>query len=147
MEKLIDLVGLNIFKEQIKNKINLTYDTSNTRINIKFGTEVLSYIDARPFIVDGMLNKVTVVSQNDKGMQGTFIKFEFNADAEQSIIYINATDILKDAISKIEDLKLELSNKVNKEEGKGLSQNDFNDSYKEMLDNIATEADIISLFA
>ena len=94
-----------------------------------------------------MLNKVTVVSQNDKGMQGTFIKFEFNADAEQSIIYINATDILKDAISKIEDLKLELSNKVNKEEGKGLSQNDFNDSYKEMLDNIATEADIISLFA
>lgn len=147
MEKLIDLVGLNIFKEQIKNKINLTYDTSTTRINIKFGTEILSYIDARPFIVDGMLNKVTVVSQNDKGMQGTFIKFEFNADAEQSIIYINATDILKDAISKIEDLKLELSNKVNKEEGKGLSQNDFNDSYKEMLDNIATEADIISLFA
>ena len=147
MEKLIDLVGLNIFKEQIKNKIDLTYDTSTTRINIKFGTEILSYIDARPFIVDGMLNKVTVVSQNDKGMQGTFIKFEFNADAEQSIIYINATDILKDAISKIEDLKLELSNKVNKEEGKGLSQNDFNDSYKEMLDNIATEADIISLFA
>ena len=147
MEKIIDFLGRNKFKEQIKNKINLTYDTSTTRINIKFGTEILSYIDARPFIVDGMLNKVTVVSQNDKGMQGTFIKFEFNADAEQSIIYINATDILKDAISKIEDLKLELSNKVNKEEGKGLSQNDFNNSYKEMLDNIATEADIISLFA
>lgn len=146
MEKLIDLVGLNIFKEQIKNKINLTYDTSTTRINIKFGTEVLSYIDARPFIVDGMLNKVTVVSQNDTGAQGTFIKFEFNADAEKSIIYINVTDILKDVISKIEDLELELSNKVNKEEGKGLSQNDFTNGYKEMLDNIATEADIISLF-
>lgn len=146
MEKLIDLIGLNIFKEQIKNKINLTYDTSTTRINIKFGTEVLSYIDAKPFIVDGMLNKVTVVSQNDKGAQGTFIKFEFNADAEKSIIYINVTDILKDVISKIEDLELELSNKVNKEEGKGLSQNDFTNGYKEMLDNIATEADIISLF-
>lgn len=147
MEKLIDLTGLNVFKEQIKNKINITYDTSTTRINIKFGTEILSYIDAKPFIVDGMLNSVTIVNQNDKGVEGTFIKFEFNTDAGKSIIYIDGADILKDIPSKIETLEQEMPNKVDKEEGKGLSQNDFTDTYKGMLDNIATEADIISLFA
>lgn len=147
MEKLIDLTGLNVFKEQIKNKISITYDISTTRINIKFGTEILSYIDAKPFIVDGMLSDVTIVNQDDKGNEGTFIKFEFNTDAGKSIIYIDGADILKDIPSKIEALEEEMPKKVDKEEGKGLSQNDFTDTYKEMLDNIATEADIISLFA
>lgn len=147
MEKIIDLYGLGIFKEQIKNKIGISYDDVTKHINIKFGTEIIDFIDASMFLVDGMLEDVNIVNQDDQGHTGTYIKFIFNAEASSKVIYLDAGEILKDIPRRISTLEEELSKKVNKETGKGLSTCDFTEQYKSMLDNIATASDIISLFA
>ena len=146
MEKIIDLYGLGIFKEQIKNKIGISYDDVNKRINIKFGTEIIDFIDASMFLVDGMLEDVNIVNQDDKGHTGTYIMFVFNTGASSKIIYLDAGEILKDIPGRISTVEEELSKKVNKEIGKGLSTCDFTEQYKSMLDNVATASDIISLF-
>ena len=96
MEKIIDLYGLGVFKEQIKNKIGISYDNVNKRINIKFGTEIIDFIDASMFLVDGMLEDVNIVNQDDKGHTGTYIMFVFNTGASSKIIYLDAGEILKD---------------------------------------------------
>ena len=146
MEKIIDLYGLGIFKEQIKNKIGISYDNFNKRINIKFGTEIIDFIDASMFLVDGMLEDVNIVNQDDKGHTGTYIMFVFNTGASSKIIYLDAGEILKDIPGRLSALEEELPKKVNKEIGKGLSTCDFTEQYKSMLDNVATASDIISLF-
>lgn len=146
MEKIIDLYGLGIFKEQIKNKIGISYDDVNKRINIKFGTEIIDFIDASMFLVDGMLENVDIVNQDDKGHTGTYIMFVFNTGASSKIIYLDAGEILKDIPGRISTLEEEINKKVNKETGKGLSTCDFTEQYKSMLDNVATASDIISLF-
>ena len=146
MEKIIDLYGLGIFKEQIKNKIGISYDDVNKRINIKFGTEIIDFIDASMFLVDGMLENVDIVNQDDKGHTGTYIMFVFNTGASSKIIYLDAGEILKDIPGRLSTVEEELSKKVNKEIGKGLSTCDFTEQYKSMLDNVATASDIISLF-
>ena len=138
MEKIIDLYGLGVFKEQIKNKIGISYDNVNKRINIKFGTEIIDFIDASMFLVDGMLE--------DQGHTGTYIMFVFNTGASSKIIYLDAGEILKDIPGRLSTLEEELPKKVNKEIGKGLSTCDFTEQYKSMLDNVATASDIISLF-
>ena len=146
MEKIIDLYGLGIFKEQIKNKIGISYDNVNKRINIKFGTEIIDFIDASIFLVDGMLEDVSIVNQDDQGHTGTYIMFVFNTGASSKIIYLDAGEILKDIPGRLSTLEEELPKKVNKEIGKGLSTCDFTEQYKSMLDNVATASDIISLF-
>ena len=146
MEKIIDLYGLGVFKEQIKNKSGISYDDVNKRINIKFGTEIIDFIDASIFLVDGMLEDVSIVNQDDKGHTGTYIMFVFNTGASSKIIYLDAGEILKDIPGRISTVEEELSKKVNKEIGKGLSTCDFTEQYKSMLDNVATASDIISLF-
>ena len=146
MEKIIDLYGLGVFKEQIKNKIGISYDNVNKRINIKFGTEIIDFIDASMFLVDGMLEDVNIVNQDDKGHTGTYIMFVFNTGASSKIIYLDAGEILKDIPERLSTLEEELPKKVNKEIGKGLSTCDFTEQYKSMLDNVATASDIISLF-
>lgn len=147
MEKIIDLYGLGIFKEQIKNKIGISYDDVNKRINIKFGSEIIDFIDASIFLVDGMLEDVNIVNQDDQGHTGTYIMFVFNTGASSKVIYLDAGQILKDIPGRITTLEEELPKKVNKEPGKGLSTCDFTEQYKSMLDNVATASDIISLFA
>lgn len=146
MEKIIDLYGLGIFKEQIKNKIGISYDNVNKRINIKFGAEIIDFIDASMFLVDGMLEDVSIVNQDDQGHTGTYIMFVFNTGASSKIIYLDAGEILKDIPGRLSTLEEELPKKVNKEIGKGLSTCDFTEQYKSMLDNVATASDIISLF-
>ena len=146
MEKIIDLYGLGIFKEQVKNKIGISYDNVNKRINIKFGAEIIDFIDASIFLVDGMLEDVTIVNQDDQGHTGTYIKFTFNTEASSKVIYLDAGEILKNIPGRISALEEELPKKVNKETGKGLSTHDFTEQYKSMLDNVATASDIISLF-
>ena len=146
MEKIIDLYGLGVFKEQIKNKIGISYDNVNKHINIKFGTEIIDFIDASMFLVDGMLEDVTIVNQDDQGHTGTYIKFTFNTGASSKVIYLDAGEILKNIPGRISALEEELTKKVNKETGKGLSTYDFTEQYKSMLDNVATASDIISLF-
>ena len=146
MEKIIDLYGLGVFKEQIKNKIGISYDNVNKRINIKFGAEIIDFIDASMSLVDGMLEDVNIVNQDDKGHTGTYIMFVFNTGASSKIIYLDAGEILKDIPGRLSTLEEELPKKVNKEIGKGLSTCDFTEQYKSMLDNVATASDIISLF-
>lgn len=49
--------------------------------------------------------------------------------------YDNIVNSITNAIETVYAKKTDLSNKVDKETGKGLSTNDFTDSYKELLDN------------
>lgn len=146
-EKIVDLTGLGVFKEQIKNKLGISYNETNKRIYIKFGTENIDFIDASAFLVDGMLDTVDIVDHDDKGNVGTFIMFVFNTGAGSKTIYLNADVILKDIPGRIDALEEAVPKKVDKVAGKGLSTCDFTEQYKGMLDNVATQADIIALFA
>lgn len=59
---------------------------------------------------------------------------------EQSKTIVKQGEELKQQSRSLEELSDELNNKVNKEEGKGLSSNDFTDEDKEKLDGITTHS-------
>lgn len=147
MAKLVNVDNITTFKDQIKNKLDIHFESSNKHIELKFGQEVLAFIDATSFLVDGMLYDAEIVNQDDKGVEGVYMKFTFNADAGSKILYVDVSKMLEGVVGDINEIKIAIANKVDKQEGKGLSTNDFTNDYKNMLDNIATEQDIINIFA
>lgn len=71
-------------------------------------------------------------------------KYRFNKTKEevkeQSKTIVQQGEELKQQSRSLEELSDELNNKVDKEEGKGLSSNDFTDECKEKLDGITTHS-------
>ena len=70
------------------------YDSSTTRINFKNGNTVKAYVDATPFIKDGMVSDVVI----DTPTAGTHSGVEclvvsFNTDSEKAVIEIPLSDI------------------------------------------------------
>lgn len=61
------------------------YDSVNSRINFKHNNVVEGYIDAAPFIVDGMVDNVAIVNGN--------LVITFNTDSGKQPISIPLTDI------------------------------------------------------
>ena len=61
------------------------YDSVNSRINFKHGNTIEGYIDAAPFIVDGMVDNVAIVNGN--------LVITFNTDSGKQPISIPLTDI------------------------------------------------------
>jgi len=61
------------------------YDSTNSRINFKHGTTVKGYIDATPFIVDGMVSNVEI--------SNGYLIITFNTDSGKQPIQIPLTDI------------------------------------------------------
>ena len=61
------------------------YDSVNSRINFKHGNTIEGYIDAAPFIVDGMVSDVAISGGN--------LVIEFNTDSGKQPISIPLTDI------------------------------------------------------
>lgn len=65
--------------------------------------KVISEIDYRPFVKDGMLDSVSIVVKTDEDPEtgeptgeeaGTYLKFVFNTDAGKEAIYLNATEFV-----------------------------------------------------
>lgn len=61
------------------------YDSVNSRINFKHGNTIEGYIDAAPFIADGMVDNVAIVNGN--------LVITFNTDSGKQPISIPLTDI------------------------------------------------------
>lgn len=81
--------------------INLTWSTSDgLKLIGKDGAEIAT-IPAADFIKDGMLKNVELVElsegedTNPEGLaDGTYLKFTFNADAGDKVIYVNVTSLI-----------------------------------------------------
>lgn len=115
------------------------YDSANQRIDFKSGTTTLFTCDARPFVKDGMVD--TVVVENG------YLKITFNTDAGKQDISIPISDIFdadnyytKSQTYSKSEVDSALAGKVDKEQGKGLSTNDFTDALKAKLDGIQNRA-------
>lgn len=80
-------------------------------------------------------------------MEGMARKGNIRSSGSSSDSSLTPTDAMvdstlsKNSINAVENkaITYALEEKVNKEEGKGLTSNDFTDSYKNMLDNVDTE--------
>jgi len=57
------------------------YDSTSKRINFKHGATVKAYVDATPFIKDGMLDSVTIADRTIEGVLTTCLVFIWNTDA------------------------------------------------------------------
>lgn len=58
----------------------LNYDSGTAKIQLKDGDTVLSELDATPFLRDGMLDSVTLVTVAEQGVtvEAPYLKFVFN---------------------------------------------------------------------
>lgn len=64
---------------------NAVYDSGTHRINFYHGQSVIAYVDASPFIVDGMVNDVRI--------ENGYLVIDFNTDSGKQDISIPLTDI------------------------------------------------------
>jgi len=72
------------------------YDSTTHRINFyntSTGGTVLSYIDASPFLVDGMVENVVITSVTSGGSEVTVLEITFNTDAGKQAIDIPISQI------------------------------------------------------
>lgn len=72
------------------------YDSTTHRINFyntSTGGTVLSYIDASPFLVDGMVENVVITSITSGGSAVTVLEITFNTDAGKQAIDIPISQI------------------------------------------------------
>ena len=75
--------------ELIKHATDVKYDTNTKHINLYVGEEKLGEgFDASSFLVDGMLNTVEFVKDND-GNNTTTLRFSFNTDGGEKVIDVN----------------------------------------------------------
>lgn len=128
--------------------LNFNSDEGEKKIELK-GKDgvVLSSIDASEFVKDGFLESVTLV--------GKKLKFVFNTDSGKEAIDINLSalditvdnELKDDSTNPVQNkvIKAAIDDKVDVEEGKGLSTNDFTDELKTKLDGIdmLTKVDVI----
>lgn len=75
--------------------LNLAYDSSTTKIQLKQGSTVLNELSAAPFIKDGMLDSVTYYTTAEQGIetQVPYVKFTFNIDSGKSDIRVSLADL------------------------------------------------------
>ena len=112
------------------------YNTVSKKIELKHDNTVLAEIDATTFIKDGMVSSVTI--------SNGYLIITFNTDAGKEPISIALTDIFNPAnyYDKIAVDNL-LANKVDKENGKGLSTNDYTTDDKNKLNALPTATELV----
>lgn len=114
------------------------YNTVSKKIELKHDNTVLAEIDATTFIKDGMVSSVTI--------SNGYLIITFNTDAGKEPISIALTDIFNPAnyYDKIAVDNL-LANKVDKENGKGLSTNDYTTDDKNKLNTLPTNNELTTI--
>lgn len=112
VQELIDAAVVNFFD-------GVEYDNQTSRINFKHGSTIKGYIDAAPFIVDGMVSNVEILNGN--------LVISFNTDAGKQPISIPLTDIFNP------------NNYYDKNEVDGLLNDKLNiTDFHVFLDNVVT---------
>ena len=96
--------------------------------------DTIASMDATPFVKDGYLSNV-VASEG-------FLSFIFNSDSEKSPISISLSDLMDYTnIYTKSEVDSELSEKVDKVNGKGLSTNDYTNTEKSKLASLSNYDD------
>ena len=109
----------------------VSYDSTNKKIVFTKQNGTTDSIDASAFIKDGMVSSVAISNSN--------LVISFNTDAGQSPISIPLTNIFNPA--NYYDKTTANNTFVAKEQGKGLTSNDFTTAYKDKLDGIEVGAE------
>lgn len=112
-----------------------SYDSNAHRINFYHGQTVVAYIDASPFIIDGMVDDVRI--------ENGYLVIDFNTASGKQDISIPLTDIFDPSnyYNKTQTDAL-LDGKVDKVSGKGLSTNDYTNEEKNKLGALPTNTDL-----
>ena len=116
-------------------------DLSNYVTNIKFSEELNKKVDIKPAHSLVLDTEISKLSRIEDGAQKNFISGVNNDNFEVINGMLNFKTISIQKVDKLEDV---LNNKVTKEEGKGLSTNDFTNEHLQNLNNTISNYQIIN---
>ena len=75
--------------------VALSYDSdAKTMSLLSSNGTVLSTISVEDFVIDGMINSVSLEADPDGQDEGVYLHFVFNTDAGKEDIYVNVTDLI-----------------------------------------------------
>ena len=112
-------------------------DGIDTSISTAVNAAITGIVDGAPATFD-TLREIAEWIEND-GVTATDLASDIAGKADRTELYDYATIV---SMTQLEwQVSDGLSNKVDKEAGKGLSTNDFTNSYKDQLDNVTTTVD------
>lgn len=82
----------------LKSSLKIDYSDQTVRL-LGAGDTVISSFDASAFVKDGMLNDAELVTATESSpvnekTSGTFVKFTFNADGGNKVIYLDVTSLI-----------------------------------------------------
>lgn len=82
----------------LKSSLKIDYSDQKVRL-LGAGDTVISSFDASAFVKDGMLNDAELVTATESSpvnekTSGTFVKFTFNADGGNKVIYLDVTSLI-----------------------------------------------------
>ena len=82
----------------LKSSLKIDYSNQTVRL-LGAGDTVISSFDASAFVKDGMLNDAELVTATESSpvngnTSGTFVKFTFNADGGNKVIYLDVTSLI-----------------------------------------------------
>ena len=123
-----------------------SYDSASRKILLKHDDATVAEIDAAAFVRDGMVSSAGVVNvpsdETPAGVaDGDYLKVTFNTDAGKDTVYIPLTDVFNPA--NYYDKAYADGRFVAKEQGKGLSTNDYDVTEKGKVATALQPADIV----
>lgn len=133
-----DFTNANV-SELANSVVDAIYNSNTKKLVFTKNNNETIELDATPFIKDGMVNSVSIVDG--------YLVITFNTDSGKETIRIALTDIFnpEDYYTKAQTDNL-LGNKVDKEQGKSLSTNDYTDSDKEKVNSITLPEETYSIY-
>lgn len=71
------------------------YDSTTQKLQLKNGSTVISELDASPFIKDGMLESVELITTAEQDVSTTvpYLKFTFNVESGKSVIRVSIAEL------------------------------------------------------
>lgn len=130
------MLSENDFTDDLKDKlINLSnYDDTSLKTQIQTNTDNIEKIDTKLIENDTKIEEITKEIEGFENYDDTEIKSEIEEIKQKNIDQDERLNNIKEYDDTY--IRESLKNKVEKEEGKGLTTNDFTNTYKEKLDSI-----------
>lgn len=131
------MLSENDFTDDLKDKlINLSnYDDTSLKTQIQTNTDNIEKIDTKLIENDTKIEEITKEIEGFENYDDTEIKSEIEEIKQKNIDQDERLNNIKEYDDTY--IRESLKNKVEKEEGKGLTTNDFTNTYKEKLDSIS----------
>ena len=131
------MLSENDFTDDLKDKlINLSnYDDTSLKTQIQTNTDNIEKIDTKLIENDTKIEEITKEIEGFEKYDDTEIKSEIEEIKQKNIDQDERLNNIKEYDDTY--IRESLKNKVEKEEGKGLTTNDFTNTYKEKLDSIS----------